>query len=516
MGVMDRDHDAASGVADPPAPQGGLPRYPTRTRRIRPHGGGTSGHTALQILSDPLVTPSAPPHPSRLRVLLARLRDGEVGDPLRSDPWHWPLLTAWTALWFSAKAVKGGQSWHFSALGARLLWEGAGKHQPPGGLDLFANYPRLQSGPLTFTLAEPITWLAPHNGLVAAELVMTVLGLVVLFAVERAAFAVRRDIPVSRVRWTVLGGGMLLIPIWALTGVWYAHFDDVLALTFAALAVWAAAVRRPVLLGACVALAVDSKPWAAAFLPLIFAMPGSVWRRARASSFRSPSRRIALGTCLVLLVAAWLPFLMADPNSLNAAGFTIHNVPDSALRALGVTDPTTPAWDRPAQIALGCLLGGLAVWRRRWPAAILIGVCARIALEPNDYAYYFAGLIVGALCWDLLGAKSPRPMTTLSLTALVFALPTLGISPQFQGNIKLWTMIGATLVALAGPAARTAADAMAADGASKRRTGAFAGPPQPSSALGGLRDDLGGELRGHGLVPQVLPREHARAVRERP
>src|SRR5579859_7788290 len=126
MGVMDRDHDAASGVADPPAPQGGLPRYPTRTRRIRPHGGGTSGHTAVQILSDPLVTPSAPPHPSRLRALLARLRDGEVGDPLRSDPWHWPLLTAWTALWFSAKAVKGGQSWHFSALGARLLWEGAG------------------------------------------------------------------------------------------------------------------------------------------------------------------------------------------------------------------------------------------------------------------------------------------------------------------------------------------------------------------------------------------------------
>jgi hypothetical protein len=448
--------------------------------------------------------------------LAARLRDGEVGDPLRSDPWHWPLLIAWTALWFSAKSVKGGQSWHFSAQGAQLLWEGAGKHQLAGGLDLFANYPRLQSGPLTFTLAEPITWLAPHDGLVAAQLVMTVLGLVVLLAVERAAFAVRSDVPASRIRWTVLGGGTVLIPLWALTGVWYAHFDDVLALAFAALAVWAAAARRPLLLGACVALAVDSKPWAAAFLPLIFALPGR-------------PRRTAFAACLTLIVAAWMPFLMADPSSLNAAGFTISNVPDSALRALGITDPSTPAWDRPAQIAVGCVFGALAVWRRRWPAAILIGVCARIALEPNDYVYYFAGLILGALFWDLLAARRPQPMMTLSMTALVFALPTMGISPQFHGNIKLWTMIGATLIALAGPAARTAADAVAGPWAARRA--AFAQPSAPptmpanstsapasvsASALGGLRDDLGGQLRGHGFMPQVLPREHARAVRERP
>jgi len=55
---------------------------------------------------------------------------------------------------------------------------------------------------------------------------------------------------------------------------------------------------------------------------------------------------------------------------------------------------------------------------------VLIGVCARIALEPNDYAYYFAGLLLGALCWDVLGARRPQPLMTLSVTALVFALPT--------------------------------------------------------------------------------------------
>jgi hypothetical protein len=450
----------------------------------------------------------------RLRASAARLRDAEVGDPLRRDPWHWSLLIAWTALWFTAKAVRGGQSWHFSAQGAHLLWEGAAKHQAAGGLELFANYPRLQSGPLTFVLAEPITWLAPNNGLVAAELVMTLLGLVALLSLERAAFALRPDVAPSRIRWTVLGGGAVLIPLWALTGVWYAHFDDVLALTFAALAMWAAAARRPGLLGACVALSVDSKPWAAAFLPLLFALPGPVLRRG--------GRRRAALTAMALIFAAWLPFLMADPNSLNAAGFTIANVPDSALRALGVNDPSTPSWDRYGQIAIGCLLGGLAVWRRRWPAAILIGVCARIALEPNDYGYYFAGLVLGALFWDLLATRRPQPLMTLSVTALVFALPSLGISPQFHGDIKLWTMIGATAVALLGPAAH-ARGGQRRDRQPEQPQVAGAVPParrqEPGTRPGwsaDVGDDLGGELRGHSLVAQVGAREHPGSMGDRP
>jgi hypothetical protein len=465
----------------------------------------------------------------RVRRLLDGLRTAEVGDPLRRDPWHWPVLIAWTALWFSAKAAHGGQSWHFSVQGAQLLWEGAGSHQAAGGLNLFANYPRLQSGPLTFALAEPITWLAPHNGLVAAELVMTLLGLLVLYAVERAAFAVRPDVPASRIRWTVLGGGALLVPLWALTGVGYAHFDDVLALTFAALAVWAAAERKAVLVGVCVGLAVDSKPWAAAFLPLLFAVPGSI---------RIPGgdRRRAVLVCLALVVAAWLPFMMADPNSLNAATFTIVNVPDSALRALGVHDPRTPGWDRSAQIVFGCLFGSLAVWRGRWPAAVLIGVCARIALEPNDYAYYFAGLLLGALCWDLLSARRPQPLMTLSVTVLVFALPSIGVSPQVYGDIKLWTMIGATLASLLGPAAALSGrrarlgsvpgdPVSAALEAASRTLPARDAPaldaPIPDAALAhsrgeqlsrGLGHDSGGQLRRHGLVTQVPPREHSRPM----
>jgi hypothetical protein len=458
---------------------------------------------------------------------MERARTGEIGDPLRRDPWHRPVLVAWAALWFAAKSVHGGQSWHFSAQGAHLLWDGAGHGRPAGGLDLFANYPRLQSGPLTFALAEPVTWLGPHGGLAAAELLMTLLGLLSLYAMERAALAARPDIPAGRIRWTVLGGGLVLIPLWALTGVWYAHFDDVLALTFAALAVWAAAERRAVALGVCAALSVDSKPWAAAFLPLLCAVSGPVLRP-------SPRRRAALA-CLALIVAAWLPFLMADPASLNAAEFTIANVPDSALRALGVHDPRTPGWDRSAQIAAGCLFGSLAVWRGRWPAAVLVGVCARIALEPNDYPYYYAGLLLGALCWDLLASRRPQPLATLAVTAMVFALPSFGVSPQLHGMLTLWTMIGATLLALVGPAVRQpgrAEDAYvpapvippaAADPVAAALRAAPLTVPDPDAALayrlrepaglpGGVGHDLGGELRRHGLVPQVPAGEHAGPV----
>ena len=360
--------------------------------------------------------------------------------------WHWPVLYAWLTVWFLAKAEGGGQSWHFSAQGAHLLWSGAGPGQARGGLDLFADYPRLQSGPLTFVVAGPVTWLGPHDGMVAAQMLMALLGLATLVAVERSAYALRPDVPAARIRSTVLIGGMALIPLWALTGAWFAHFDDVLALTFTAAAVYAAARGRWLLLGGFMAMAVDSKPWAAAFLPLLLAAPGSLWQHGE--------RRRTVLVAMALIAVAWLPFFIADPQTGQALQYSIANVPDSALRALGVNDPGTPTWDRWAQIVAGCVFGGVAVWRRRWPAAVMIGAGARIALEPNDYGYYFTGLVLGALCWDLLATRECRPVTTLSVTVAVLALPSLGISPQFDGRIKLLTMVGAIALALLGPADR--------------------------------------------------------------
>jgi hypothetical protein len=407
------------------------------------------------------------------------------------------VLIVWAGIWYASKINPGGLSWHFAVQGARLLLHGAAPGQAAGGLDLFADYPELQSGPLSFLLADPVTWLTggatgadghggTSAGLSAAEILMTLLGVVALFAMERAAFALRPDVAPSRIRWTVLGGGAALLPVWALTGVYWAHFDDVLALAFAALAVWAAARRRPVLLGLCLACSVDSKPWAAGFLALLFALHGR-------------QRRIAVAVGFALIAIAWLPFVIADSHTIHAAAFTIPNAPDSALRALGVTDPVTPSWDRPAQIALGCLLGAVAVWRGRWPAVLLVGACARLAIEPNDYPYYFAGAVVGALVWDLLSARRPAPLATLGVTAMIFASRSIGASPAFYGRLKLLTMVAAAAAALLAPAVRTVkpprpaardhpASADAAPDRAASKTGGGAGNvyiPAPTTAADG-------------------------------
>jgi hypothetical protein len=388
---------------------------------------------------------------TQAKAVLARLRDGEVGDPFRELPWwHWPVLACWAAHWFSVMLTqtKHGRgwnpSWHFSASGARLLFGGSAHG---GGLSLFAHHPNLQSGPLTFILAAPITPLGAEHGLYAAQIIMMTLGLLLLFALERAALAYRTDVDPSRIRWTILGGGLALLPVWALAAVYWGHFDDVLALLFSVLALWSVAVRKPLLVGLFVALAVDSKPWAAGFLPLVLAVPGG-W------SWREPRLR-ALGLAVLLIAALWLPFVLGDSQTLSSlSNFSIRNTPDSALRALGINDPGTPSWDRPAQILLGCVLGSLAVWRRRWPAVVLVGVCARLILEPNDYPYYYAGLIIGALAWDLLASKRPTPLFTVGVTAVIFGLVPLAGLPNLKGTIKLWAMIAMVVVVLVGPAVR--------------------------------------------------------------
>src|SRR5207247_1740458 len=126
---------------------------------------------------------------------------------------------------------------------------------------------------------------------------------------------------------------------------------------------------------------------------------------------RQAVRALTLG--LALGVAAWLPFVVADPHTLSAAGrFAIVNDPGSALQALGVHMAGAPHWVRPLQLALGLALGVAAALRGRWAAALLAGVAVRIALDPGTFGYYATGLVAAALMWDLLGARLALPLST--------------------------------------------------------------------------------------------------------
>ncbi|MEY9872000.1 hypothetical protein ABH931_001474 [Streptacidiphilus sp. MAP12-33] len=356
---------------------------------------------------------------------------------LRTSWYRW-ALALWALVWMVVEMPGGAYSWHYFSHGSALLFGGAGAN-PPGGLHLYANYPGLQIGPFAFVCAQLLRSIGPDNGVVAGQLAMTAAGLLVLHTLERCVVTARPDLlrrPAALRRTLVLGGGVFLV-VWESLAVHYGHLDDALALLCAVLAVRALLADAPAAAGLCLGLAVDAKPWALAFLPLVLAAP------------RIRRRHVAVYAAVTVLLA-WLPFVLADPGTLSATQYAIVNEPSSALRALGVGTAGTPSWDRLAQLVVGCGLGLWAVVRGRWEAVLLLGVGARIALDPGVYAYYTAGLLVGALCWELLGLRHPVPIWSLTAFAGLHLAPGLVGNQALLGDLRLWTVLllvaGAMLV----------------------------------------------------------------------
>jgi hypothetical protein len=354
--------------------------------------------------------------------------------------WHWGLLSLWTVGWFINMAPGGGDAWVFFRTGTAALFGEPDWFRPPGGLHLYASHPNLQIGPLAFAVAEVLRHLGPDSGLVVAEVLLTAAGVPLIAMIENLARTIRpelREHP-RELRLTVLVGGGAFMIAWVNLAVGYLHLDDGLALILAVLALRAAVARRPVLAGAWVGLATDAKPWALVFAALLLLLPvRDIWRAALAM--------------VAALAAAWLPFYLADPGTMKAAHYTIRNVPASALRALGVTSAKTPSWDRPTQILLGWALGATAIWRRRWAAVILLGAGARIALDPGVHGYYTAGIMVGALIWDTIGARRAWPVWSLLSILALGGVPVVTRNPQILGDARLAIVVAFTAVLLLGP-----------------------------------------------------------------
>ncbi|MGK5728074.1 hypothetical protein [Streptomyces sp. URMC 124] len=328
---------------------------------------------------------------------------------------HLLLLTAWTVLWFALVEPNGGFSWHYLRTGGELIYQGA-SGDGTGGLNLYAHHPELQMGPISFLVAGLFNPFSEHAGQFLAAAFMSVLGLVIVVLAGRSAAIhfLGTGTNHQRLRQRVLIAGAAFIPMWIEVSVRFGHLDDVLALFFTALAVWFLTRCNPAAVGICLALAMDSKPTALAFVPLILALPRDRWLRA------------ALW-CAALLAVAWLPFFVAAPDSFAAAKFTIPNNPASALRWLGGNTPVTPDWARPAQAALGLTLGAIAVWRGRWAGVVLLGANARILLDPSVYTYYTASVLLGTLLWDVCGQRRLVPwwswIALIVLYGSVFVIP---------------------------------------------------------------------------------------------
>ncbi len=359
-----------------------------------------------------------------------------AGLPVRR---HHVLLLAWTVLWFLLVEPSGGFSWHYLRQGEELLFSG----RPDGGLALYAHHPELQIGPVSLAVARLFAPFPTPTGEVLAEAVMSGLGLAMLVLVGRTAAQYHLGTGTNhrRLQQRLLVAGLAFIPMWVEVSVRFAHLDDVLALFFTTLAAHELSRGRAVAVGVFLALAVDSKPWALAFAPLILALPRARWVRT--------------ALCFAALVAvAWLPFYLGDLDTVAAAKFTIPNQSASALRWFGVTDPATPWWDRPAQFALGLGLGTLAVWRGRWPAVVLLGADARILLDPSVYTYYTASIMLGTLLWDTVGQRRLVPwwswIALVSLYGGTLFLP----SDSARGLVRLAFVVVSVGCVLLLPAQR--------------------------------------------------------------
>jgi hypothetical protein len=88
---------------------------------------------------------------------------------------------------------------------------------------------------------------------------------------------------------------------------------------------------------------------------------------------------------------------------------------------------------------------------------ILLGVGARIALDPADWGYYTAGILLGALLWDVLGTRRPVPLWTVTSFAALTAAHAVTNDSALLGQLRLGLVIAFTAAILLGPA-HTAAE----------------------------------------------------------
>lgn len=368
----------------------------------------------------------------------------------------WLTLIAYAALWSLLDRTSPLGSWGYFRRAARALVLG-GDH---GGLHIYHYHPEYQFGPAATFASIPFAFLPKGIDKVAVGVALTVIGLACVHLVASVGIAGRWGRPEPL---TLLWVGALLIPIWSELSINNGHLDDALALLFALLTLRAAAHAHPLGAGLCLAVAIDAKPWALAFAPLLLALP----RRRREP---------ALVALVLGVLAGWLPFFVADPDTIKALLFTIEIADDSPLRVLGVTAAETPSWCRPAQLAIAWGVGAWAVRRGQWGLVLLGAVAARIGLDPETFRYYTTGAAIAALVADRWQGWRYPWLTLATLSALWLPSRVLRelLPDGARGAVRLtWTLamvtVAVVLAARHGDTARQSASTSAGEHSAGKR-----------------------------------------------
>jgi hypothetical protein len=334
------------------------------------------------------------------------------------------LSTTALVLWLLAGHGGYADDWHFFVQGANSLTNSS---DPTGGLHVYATHPYLQFGPLALLVVVPLRLIGPDGGWMLGSALCMGLGVLTLALVERAA---------------ILVGGVFFLKAWCYPAVDGGHPDDVLALTGIAVTVLAVARQRWILAAVAIGCAGAAKPWAFMALVLVAAIPG---RRLRVVALA-----VAVG------FAPWLPFVVADPHTLDLGQFHLSVAPGSSLTWLGLAAArSAPSWPRLLQFVVAGSLSAWALARGRWMLIPLIAFAVRINLDPLVTTYYPAGVVLGALIWDVTAPTRIPGLRTIVTWLLLLAVPLdlflldhALASPGLNAALRL-TILLAPLAALA-------------------------------------------------------------------
>jgi hypothetical protein len=297
-------------------------------------------------------------------------------------------------------------------------------------LYLYADRPDLQFGPLSIVAALPFTALG-SLGSWAAMLVFSAVGIGVVWVLTDSVRRLRPRLDEEVFGRVVLFAGVLFVVVWGDVAVRTAHIDDAITIAAAAAAVGAIARGRPWWAVVGLAMAGAAKPWGLIFAPLAAVLPG-------------PRRWTRVLVVFGAVGLTWIPFIVAEPGTLDASSFEITNELSSSLRVLGVTAATTPAWVRPAQLIGGIALATALVWRGRWSAVVMAGVAFRLLIDPAANRYYTVGLVFGILLSELIRRPDRLPWLALGAAAILEFGQFEGFPPTLAG----WGRVGVTVGAI--------------------------------------------------------------------
>jgi hypothetical protein len=153
-----------------------------------------------------------------------------------------------------------------------------------------------------------------------------------------------------------------------------------------------------------------------------------------------PPRLAESAAIAVMALSGLLVVRLVDSGGHRAASSAGESpAPDRSrtlLNGLLVLPVWAELWCRSSQLLLGAAVVTVAVRRNRWPAALAVGVCARMLLDPGTKNYYDAGLVVAASVYDLATAASSPSLTIGELTAVYLPSHALVSPPDQRGLLR--------------------------------------------------------------------------------